>query len=131
MVYCHLIKIGNIQYNNFMKSLNAKAMDLFSGLEDYKKYILDNPFHIDLDVKLEDYGNLTTKKIHSPYRSVDKNNKIPSEAELDDLIRLHYLVRSRKVTTILEIGVAAIQAYVFCLLTIIYLNDSFVTCLIK
>jgi len=27
--------------------------------------------------------------------------------------------------TILEIGVAAIQAYVFCLLTIIYLNDSF------
>jgi F0F1-type ATP synthase membrane subunit a len=27
--------------------------------------------------------------------------------------------------TILEIGVAAIQAYVFCLLTIIYLNDLF------
>ena len=80
-------------------------MNLFSDLNDYKKYILDNPFHIDLDVKLEDYGDVTTKKIHSPYRSVDKNNKIPSEVELDDLIRLHYLVRSRKVTTILEMGV--------------------------
>ena len=37
--------------------------------------------------------------------SVDPQNKIPFSVELDDLIRLHYLVTSRKVTTILEIGV--------------------------
>jgi len=41
----------------------------------------------------------------SIYESVDPENKTPFPPELDDLTRLHFLVRSRKVTTILEFGV--------------------------
>jgi hypothetical protein len=36
---------------------------------------------------------------------VDPNNNQPFEVELDDLVRLHFLIVSRKVTTILEFGV--------------------------
>lgn len=38
------------------------------------------------------------------YETVDPGNRVPFPAELDDLARLHYLARSRKVTTVLEIG---------------------------
>lgn len=79
--------------------------EIFKNLDDYSKYLDENPFHEDLNIDLSEYGDPDVKKIHDPYRSVDKNNKLPSAPELDDLIRLHYLVRSRKVTTILEMGV--------------------------
>jgi hypothetical protein len=36
---------------------------------------------------------------------VDPENNQPFEVELDDLVRLHFLIVSRKVTTILEFGV--------------------------
>ena len=36
------------------------------------------------------------------YLAVDPENKIPFPEEMDDLIRLHHLITSRKVTTILE-----------------------------
>jgi len=39
------------------------------------------------------------------YASVDPSNSTPYPVELDDLARLHYLVTSRKVTTVLEFGV--------------------------
>lgn len=78
---------------------------LFNTLGNYEKYLKDNPFHLDLGIDLSDYGKADKKKIHPVYRSVDKENKIPSAPELDDLIRLHFLVRSRKVTTIMEMGV--------------------------
>ena len=72
---------------------------------DYKKWCSDNKidelFKIDLDV----YGEIEEKKEKSIYETVDPDNKIPIPPELDDLIRLHFLVRSRKVTTILEFGV--------------------------
>jgi hypothetical protein len=72
---------------------------------DYKKWCLDNKinelFNIDLDV----YGRVEEKKEKGIYETVDPDNKIPIPPELDDLIRLHFLVRSRKVTTILEFGV--------------------------
>ena len=79
--------------------------DIFKNLGNYDQYLDDNPFHKHLGIELSLYGSTDVKKIHSPYRSVDKDNKVPSEPELDDLIRLHYLVRSRKVTTIMEMGV--------------------------
>ena len=50
-------------------------------------------------------GSIWNKIKKEIYASVDPNNVEPFPAELDDLIRLHYLVTSRKVTTILEFGV--------------------------
>ncbi len=47
---------------------------------------------------------IESKTIHPPLFSVDQNNKTPFPVEYDDLIRLHYLACSRKVTTILEFG---------------------------
>lgn len=38
------------------------------------------------------------------YETVDPANHTPFPPELDDLARLHYLARTRKVTTVLEIG---------------------------
>ena len=80
-------------------------MELFKDLLDYGKYLAENPFHKNLGVSLEKYGELENKLIRETYLSVDPENKIPFPEEMDDLIRLHYLVTSRKVTTILEIGV--------------------------
>jgi hypothetical protein len=81
-------------------------MNLFRELHDYGKYLEDNPFHQHLaGVNIEEYGDLEKKIIRETYFSVDSSNNVPFPVELDDLIRLHYLVTSRKVTTILEIGV--------------------------
>jgi len=80
-------------------------MELFKGLLNYSEYLKENPFHKNLGVDLEDYGSLDKKIIRDTYSSVDPENKVPFSEEMDDLIRLHYLTTSRKVTTILEIGV--------------------------
>jgi len=75
----------------------------------YQAYLESYPFHLELGIELNSYikkeGGLTTKKVKDPFESVDIGNKVPFPVELDDLIRLHYLVTSRKVTTILEFGV--------------------------
>ena len=85
-----------------MKKLLA---DDFLNLEliNYDEYIYKNCIH-------EYFGDpvpikLGEKIIYDPNFSVDPKNEIPFQAEYDDLIRLHYLVRTRKVTTILEFGV--------------------------
>ena len=78
---------------------------LFHNLVNYKDYLKKYPIHELLDIDLETYGEIEKKIIYAPYESVDKSNNTPFSVELDDLIRLHYLVISRKVTTILEIGV--------------------------
>jgi|LakMenEpi03Aug12_release.lakeMendotaPanAssembly.Ray.scaffolds.fasta_scaffold1660803_1 hypothetical protein len=45
-------------------------------------------------------------KINKNFKlSIDPSNLDPFEAELDDLIRLYYLVTCRKVRTILEFGI--------------------------
>lgn len=98
-------------------------MHLFDNLEKitYKGYIKKFPFHLGLDLNIEDYSKNITKQTSREsigvedffkkklpkdiWSSVNPDNKIPFPAELDDLIRLHYLVVSRKVTTILEFGV--------------------------
>lgn len=77
---------------------------LFQNL-DYKDYLVEHPIHELFDIDLKTYGEIEKKVIRSPYESVDHENITPFSVELDDLIRLHHLIISRKVTTILEIGV--------------------------
>ena len=79
-------------------------MKLFKDLN-YQEYLNKNPFHLSLGVKLDTYGSLEKKIVKEAYFSVNPENKIPFSEEMDDLIRLHYLVTSRKVTTILEFGI--------------------------
>ena len=71
----------------------------------YKKWCLDNQINELFDIKLSTYGDIREKRKKSIYGSVNPQNNTPLEAELDDLTRLHFLVRTRKVTTILEFGV--------------------------
>jgi hypothetical protein len=80
-------------------------MQLFNDLTDYAAYLNKYPIHKLLGVDLSKYGDLNSKIVHDRCLSVDPNNQIPFPAELDDLVRLHSLVISRKVTTILEFGV--------------------------
>lgn len=78
--------------------------DLMINNIDYKKYLIDN--------KLE---NLIGKKIlnkkiqkntnEDTFHNVNPNNKEPFSPEFDDLIRLHFLIKNRKATTVLEFGV--------------------------
>ena len=75
----------------------------------YQAYLAKYPFHKELGIDLKAYikekGGLNKKSLKNNFESVDINNKTPFAVELDDLIRLHFLVTSRKVTTILEFGV--------------------------
>ena len=81
-------------------------MELFEKLTDYGEYLKENPFYQNLKINLKDFSQLDKKKIvNNPYFSVDPEMNVPFPEEMDDLIRLHFLVTSRKVTTILEIGV--------------------------
>jgi hypothetical protein len=77
------------------------------GLEniDYHQYNLEHQLNEVLGENIDENKNLDEKLIRPVYESVDPNNKTPFSTEYDDLIRLHYLVTSRKVTTILEFGV--------------------------
>ncbi len=87
------------------KDKGVRKMQLFNELTDYAAYLNKYPIHKLLGVDLSKYGDLNSKVVHDRYLSVDPNNQIPFPAELDDLVRLHSLVISRKVTTIMEFGV--------------------------
>ena len=82
----------------------------------YEAYLEKFPFHEDLDINLSLYKkqhkDLNRKIKVSIYEYVDAKNFTQYPAELDDLIRLHYLLTSRKVTTILEFG-AGLSTKVF------------------
>jgi hypothetical protein len=71
----------------------------------YNEYLKIYSFHTLLNIDLDNYGDIERKIKRDVYETVDPNNKTPFSIELDDLIRLHYLVTSRKVTTILEFGI--------------------------
>lgn len=77
--------------------------DLFRKL-DYSKYL--KKFKLDelLGINLSSYGEIKKKIKKDIYYGV-KNISEPFPPELDDLVRLHYLITTRKVTTILEFGV--------------------------
>jgi len=77
---------------------------LFEGLDDLSEYVADNQLDELLGVNLKDYGDASVKQVKSPFYSVNPELLEAFPAELDDLSRLHFFVRSRKVTTILEFG---------------------------
>jgi len=77
---------------------------LFRDL-DYRAYCKENNINKLFDIKLDEYGDPCSKKEKNIYESVDPDNTTPFPPELDDLIRLHYIVRNRKINTILEFGV--------------------------
>ena len=70
----------------------------------YEKYIAENNLLQILGISSLP-KDPSSKKILPVNFSVDPANKTPFPPELDDLTRLHYIVCSRKVTTILEFGV--------------------------
>tara|TARA_Y100000589_G_C27013483_1_gene571815 strand:- start:57 stop:905 length:849 start_codon:yes stop_codon:yes gene_type:complete len=70
----------------------------------YFKYISQNK--IDKILNITKIPKNPEDKINKTITSsVDPNNTIPFPPELDDLSRLHYIARDRKVNTILEFGV--------------------------
>ena len=77
---------------------------LFGGLN-YSAHLVEHPLHEFFGIDLGAYGDIEMKREYGPYHSVSPSDSEPFEAELDDLIRLHYLVLSRRVTTVLEFGV--------------------------
>lgn len=70
----------------------------------YHQWCTDNKLPELFSIRFDEYGDITQKINKSLYETVDPGNVIPSPAQLDDLTRLHFLVRNRKVTTILEFG---------------------------
>ncbi len=65
----------------------------------YRKYFNDYKLKRLIDVKKFKTSNFSPSYIY------DNNNKLPYPPDLNDLIRLHYIVTSRKITTALEFGV--------------------------
>jgi hypothetical protein len=77
---------------------------MFENLE-YDRYCSENKIPEMLGLNLEVCLDIDKKLKKDLYESVDPNNKTPFPPELDDLTRLHFLTRTRRVTTILEFGV--------------------------
>ncbi len=71
---------------------------------DYMDYVIKNDLDTLLQINLDDYGNADRKITPHQNYSVDPNVNDPYPVELDDLVRLHYLIRKYKVITALEIG---------------------------
>jgi hypothetical protein len=79
--------------------------ELFGDLDDYGSFIRQNRLDSLLSIDLSTYGDPSAKKLKHQYYSVDSSFQEPFMVEIDDLVRLFYLVRSRKVVNILEFGV--------------------------
>ena len=71
----------------------------------YKKWFIDNGLQNLLEIQKVELNSLEEKQEKSLYGSVDPSNKVPMPPELDDLTRLHFIARNRKVATIMEFGV--------------------------
>jgi hypothetical protein len=80
-------------------------MNFFQNLGSYEAYLDQYPLHQVLGVDLSTYGPVDRKHVYPNFYSVDPNLHEPYHVELDDLIRLHHLIISRKVTTIMEFGI--------------------------
>ena len=79
-------------------------LDLFPDNFDYKKYLIDNKLEDLIGIKnLQD--KISKKYNNDPFHNVNPEIKEPFSPEFDDLIRLHYLIKNRKATTVLEFGV--------------------------
>ena len=78
--------------------------DLIPKDFNYSNYIVENNLNnfLNLNNLPKDPSQKVKKSINE---SIDPNNLVPFPAELDDLSRLHFITRDRKVNTILEFGV--------------------------
>ncbi len=88
-----------------MTGSQSTLKEVLFGNLNYFAHLVEHPIHELFGIDLESYGDPEMKRLQGPYSSVDPSNTEPFEAELDDLIRLHHLVLSRRVTTVLEFGV--------------------------
>ena len=79
----------------------------FTGLDDYEGYLKKHPFYKELGIEDVNFSELSVK--NDSHKSANYSPGDITEtaypAELDDLIRLHYLITSRKVSTVLEFGI--------------------------
>lgn len=71
---------------------------------DIRQWCAENDLPRLLGVSLDADVDLSKKRKHTAYEAVDPENTVPFPPELDDLARLHFVTRTRKVTTVLEIG---------------------------
>ena len=67
-------------------------------------YVINNDIASLVGVDLAEYGDPTKKHIHDPLYSVNPDSSEAFGAQIDDLGRLHWLITSRRVITILEFG---------------------------
>lgn len=79
-------------------------MDFFENIMSHEVYLEENQFHEKLGIALKKCGRLQRKVERSYYHAVTAEFADLFEAELDDLVRLRYRVRSRKVKTIFGFG---------------------------
>lgn len=82
---------------------NKLTDTLFSNFE-IAEYVVEHNIAQLVGDDLENYGAVEKKVIKDPSYSVNPDLQEALGAELDDLARLHWLVCTRKVTTILEFG---------------------------
>ena len=76
---------------------------LFDGYDPIA-HLSDHPIHDVLGVERSDAPGVKAV-LGDQWTTVDPENLVPFAPEFDDLLRLHHLVLSRKVTTVLEFGV--------------------------
>ena len=70
----------------------------FGDLTNYYEYLDQNNIFdlLEIDKTNVNKDQLNRNIVPDPYLSVDPENKVPFPPELDDLCRLHYLVKKEK-----------------------------------
>jgi hypothetical protein len=71
---------------------------------DYNQWCKENNICNLMKLQTNDNFEINSKIEKGLYDTVNSDNLVPLPAELDDLTRLHFFVRNRKVTTLLEFG---------------------------
>ena len=83
---------------------NRKLVDSLFGQFNLSQYVSEHNIAQLVGVDLAAYGEVEKKAVQDPYHSVNPDLNETFSPELDDLGRLHWLVTTRHVTTILEFG---------------------------
>jgi hypothetical protein len=83
---------------------NLKLINSLFGQLSLSKYVSEHNIAFQVGVDLPVYGEVEKKAIKDPSYSINPDLTEAFLPELDDLARLHWLVNTRHVTTILEFG---------------------------
>jgi hypothetical protein len=81
----------------------ANSLTMFEQL-DIRQWCIENGLPGLFDLQFDAHADPSRKRVHTLHEAVDPQNRVPFAPEFDDLARLHYLARTRKATTVLEIG---------------------------